>query len=51
MTHGVGVGVGLGLSTAFNIVQKHGGSIEVKSHVGVGSTFTVRLPLKAGGPT
>ncbi len=50
-THGVGVGVELGLSTSYNIVQKHGGSIEVESEVGRGSTFTVRVPERSGGPT
>ncbi len=44
-TKEVGSGSGLGLSTAFGIVQKHGGSLEFTSTVGVGSCFVVRLPL------
>jgi signal transduction histidine kinase len=39
-------GVGLGLSVCYNIVHQHGGSIEVESEVGKGSTFTVKLPLE-----
>jgi two-component system, NtrC family, sensor kinase len=35
---------GLGLPTSYRIVSEHGGSIDVKSEVGKGSTFTVRLP-------
>jgi signal transduction histidine kinase len=38
-------GVGLGLAGAHQIVTQHGGEIEVTSEVGVGTTFTVRLPL------
>jgi two-component system, OmpR family, sensor kinase len=36
---------GLGLSIAFWIVRNHGGSIEVETKMGSGSTFTVSLPL------
>jgi signal transduction histidine kinase len=42
-----GKGVGLGLSVAYGIVQEHGGSIYVKSKVGQGTTFQVKLPLKS----
>ncbi len=42
-----GKGVGLGLSVAYGIIQEHGGSIYVKSKVGEGTTFQVRLPLKS----
>jgi signal transduction histidine kinase len=38
-------GVGLGLSIVKNIMQQHGGGIEIQSHVGEGSTVTLWLPL------
>jgi two-component system, NtrC family, sensor kinase len=36
--------VGLGLSVSYRIVAEHGGRIDVKTRVGEGSLFTVRLP-------
>lgn len=38
-------GMGMGLATCYGIVRRHGGDIAVESTPGVGTTFTVRLPL------
>jgi signal transduction histidine kinase len=39
-------GAGLGLTLVEHIAKAHGGSIEVDSKAGEGSTFTLRLPLE-----
>lgn len=39
-------GSGLGLSIIKNVVNKHGGHVELDSEIGVGSTFKVFLPVK-----
>ncbi len=38
-------GSGLGLSLVYGVVDRHGGTIEIDSHFGRGTTFTIRLPL------
>lgn len=40
-------GTGLGLSICKKIVEKMGGSVSVESIVGMGTTFTVNLAMKA----
>lgn len=42
-------GTGIGLSLAKELVQAHGGAIEVESEVGFGTTFTVTLPTSQPG--
>jgi len=44
-TKKVGAGTGLGLSTSFNIVRRHGGTMRVESALGRGTTFRIQLPL------
>jgi two-component system NtrC family sensor kinase len=48
-TKEVGTGTGLGLFVSFGIVKKHGGAITLRSKVGKGTTFTVRLPVASPG--
>jgi two-component system, NtrC family, sensor kinase len=49
-TKDVGKGTGLGLSICYKIIQQHGGTIQVDSAVGVGTKFTVVLPLTPPEP-
>ena len=38
-------GTGLGLSVSYGIIKNHGGDIRVDSKLGVGTTFTIELPI------
>ncbi len=44
-TKKVGDGTGLGLSIVYGIVKEHGGYVEVKSKLNVGTTFSIFLPI------
>jgi len=44
-TKGANEGTGLGLSIVHSIVQSHHGAIRIDSELGVGTTFTIHLPL------
>jgi hypothetical protein len=43
-------GTGLGLSVVYGIVERHGGTLEIDSVVGKGTTVRIKLPV-AGSPT
>ena len=49
-TKAVGEGTGLGLSISYGIIERHGGTISVASKLGVGTTFTVKIPLGLPAP-
>ncbi|HEX8735477.1 MAG TPA: ATP-binding protein, partial [Pyrinomonadaceae bacterium] len=44
-TKEIGKGTGLGLAVCYGIVTEHGGRLAVRSNVGVGTTFTIYLPI------
>ena len=50
-TKPVGQGTGLGLSISYQIVQAHGGSIQVASQPGKGTRFVISLPMAANSST
>ena len=45
-TKDVGEGTGLGMSISYGIIKKHQGELIVESELGVGTLFTLSLPLK-----
>ena len=44
-TKGEDKGTGMGLFTVYNIIKAYGGTITVKSNLGKGTTFTIKLPI------
>jgi CheY-like chemotaxis protein len=51
-TKGEGHGTGIGLPIVYGIVKQHGGTVTVRSEAGVGTTFSIYLPMgaAAGAP-
>ncbi|MBK9148890.1 MAG: GHKL domain-containing protein [Flavobacteriales bacterium] len=45
-TKPVGEGTGLGLAIVYGIINEHNGSITVESQPGIGTTFTITLPIR-----
>ena len=48
-TKEVGRGTGLGLAVCYGILTEHGGTLDVQSSVGFGTTFTITLPATTNG--
>jgi two-component system, NtrC family, sensor kinase len=48
-TKEVGKGTGLGLAVCYGILTEHGGTLDVQSSVGYGTTFTITLPATTNG--
>lgn len=48
--HDSGKGLGLGLSIVRQIAERHGGRVDLVSEPGVGSTFTMRVPIPVSRP-
>lgn len=48
-TKEAGHGVGLGLAISYGIIREHKGTISVKSKIGIGTTFIIRLPVSIHG--
>ncbi len=46
-TKPIGQGTGMGLSISYKIIQAHGGKLLVNSEAGIGTVFTILLPLKS----
>jgi two-component system, NtrC family, sensor kinase len=44
-----GRGIGLGLSISYQLIKRNGGTIEVASEEGKGTTFTVKFPVPDAG--
>jgi two-component system NtrC family sensor kinase len=49
-TKPLGVGTGIGLSLCRNIIESHGGTIDVTSHPGQGAVFRITLPVGEPAP-
>jgi two-component system, NtrC family, sensor kinase len=47
-TKAPGRGTGLGLSVCHRVIRQHGGAIQVNSQEGVGTEFTIELPIRLG---
>jgi PAS domain S-box-containing protein len=47
-TKKIGEGTGLGLNIVYRIITKYEGTIDVESKEGIGTTFTIKFPIRRG---